>query len=103
MIHLVQCVCNHILLVFHCISSPHFHRLCLRYESGLKLADKAMELANVDKSYRTAALQQQNLFYNCLGIDYGRMGKWQEALVYHTKHLNNGDMSGKFVAHCKCH
>jgi len=43
--------------------------------------------------------QGEGLAYNCLGIDTFKVGKYDEAIQYHNKHLELADGTGRLIAH----
>jgi len=44
-------------------------------------------------------IQGEALAYNCLGIDCFKMGKYDESIQYHNKHLELADTTGRLIAH----
>jgi len=44
-------------------------------------------------------IQEEALAYNCLGIDYFKLGKYDESIQYHNKHLELADTTGRLIAH----
>lgn len=43
--------------------------------------------------------QGEGLAYNCLGIDTFKVGKYDESIQYHNKHLELADGTGRLIAH----
>ncbi len=53
---------------------------------------------------RELVIEGTALAYNCIGVDYQKLGETnpeylEEALVYHNKHRDIADIAGKFLAH----
>jgi tetratricopeptide (TPR) repeat protein len=43
--------------------------------------------------------QGEALAYNCLGIDFFKVGQYDESIQYHNKHLELADSTGRLIAH----
>jgi tetratricopeptide (TPR) repeat protein len=65
-----------------------------RYDDAVKMYEQYLQLCQ-----NTKDLAGEQLAYNCLGIDYYKLGNLDLALTMHTKHLEAADPAGKFVAH----
>jgi len=44
-------------------------------------------------------IQGEALAYNCLGINSFKLGKYDESIQYHNKHLELADTTGRLIAH----
>jgi len=44
-------------------------------------------------------IQGEALAYNCLGIDTFKLGRYDESIQFHNKHLELADSTGRLIAH----
>lgn len=76
------------------------------HKMGVVLDNQGMFAEAVNKYKQFLALcigskniQGEALAYNCLGIDSFKMGKYDESIQYHNKHLELADTTGRLIAH----
>lgn len=76
------------------------------HKMGITLDNQGMHNEAIQKYKQFLSLcitskntQGEGLAYNCLGIDTFKIGKYDEAIQYHNKHLELADGTGRLIAH----
>ena len=91
--------CTFVLALVHSCS---FFLFCVFHVCLAKIKTPSMGKRKLSTWSRIICIpsgEGEQLAYNCLGINYYKLGNLDLALTMHTKHLEGADPAGKFVAH----